>query len=254
MQINLEKQFARSFDAQPCYGSTIDDLSTEIFKLIYLPSAIDKETLKENGRNLKGQLASLKFFDLKADCPTNAGILMFGINPRFYLPGARIQYVKFEGEDEVSDFSYEHSFDGDLTTQMKVMNDFIKAQIVKKVQHNLGDGYTFSYPNAAIQELLYNAVIHRDYQSNAPIKFYEYSNRIEIINPGGLYGNARPENFPNINDYRNPTLAEAAKNLGYINSFNVGIKRAIASLKKSGNPDPEFKINQVNNFGVIIYK
>ena len=62
------------------------------------------------------------------------------------------------------------------------------------------------------------------------------------------------ENFPNINDYRNPTLAEAAKNLGYINSFNVGIKRAIASLKKSGNPDPEFKINQVNNFGVIIYK
>jgi len=246
--------FARSFDAQPCYGSTIEDLSTEIFKLTYLPSAIDEDTLRANGRNLKEQLASLKFFDLKANCPTNAGILMFGINPRFYLPGANIQYVRFEGEDEVSQFSYEHSFDGDLTTQMRVMNDFIKAQIVKKVQHKLGEDYNFSYPHLAIQELLYNAVIHRDYQSNAPIKFYEYNNRIEIINPGGLYGNARPENFPNINDYRNPTLAEAAKNLGYINSFNVGVKRAKASLKGNGNPEPNFIIDQVNNFGVIIYK
>jgi len=137
---------------------------------------------------------------------------------------------------------------------MKVMNDFIKTQIVKKVQHNLAEEYTFSYPKAAIQELLYNAVIHRDYQSNAPIKFYEFNDRIEIINAGGLFGNARPENFPNINDYRNPTLAESAKSLGYINSFNIGVKRAKASLKENGNPDPIFNINQPTNFSVIIYK
>jgi len=246
--------FARSFDTQPCFGSAIEDLSIDLFKLSYLPSAVDKETLKANGRAIKEQLASLKFFDLNADCPTNAGILMFGINPRFYLPGAKVQYVRFDGEDEVSDFSYEHSFDGDLTTQMRVMNDFIKAQIIKKVQRNLAEDYTYSYPSSAVQELLYNAVIHRDYQSNAPIKFYEYSNRIEIINPGGLYGDARPENFPDKNDYRNPTLAEAAKNLGFINSFNVGVKRAIAALGVNGNPKPKFLIDQLTSFGVIIYK
>jgi ATP-dependent DNA helicase RecG len=33
-----------------------------------------------------------------------------------------------------------------------------------------------------------NAVMHRNYESNAPIYIYEFSNRIEIINPGGLYG------------------------------------------------------------------
>lgn len=246
--------FARSFDTQPCFESTIEDLSTNIFKLVYLPTAIDQVTLKANGRDIKEQLASLKFFDLKSDCPTNAGILMFGLNPRFYLPGAKMQYVKFEGIDEVSAFSYEHSFDGDLTTQMREMNGFVKAQIIKKVQHNLGEDYSYSYPSSAILELLYNAVIHRDYQSNAPIKFYEYSDRIEIINPGGLYGDARPENFPNQNDYRNPTLAEASKNLGFINSFNVGVKRAIAALKENGNPEPKFIIDQVTSFGVIIYK
>lgn len=246
--------FARTFDTQPCFGSTLEDLSINIFKIGYLPTAIDQETLQQNGREIKEQLASLKFYDLAADCPTNAGIIMFGLNPRFFLPGAKVQYVKFDGLDEVSQFSFEHSFDGDLTTQLKVMGDFIKSQVIKKVQHNLEEEYKYSYPEYAIKELLYNAVIHRDYQSNAPIKFYEYDDRIEIINPGGLYGDARPENFPNQNDYRNPTIAEAAKNLGFVNSFNVGIKRAKAALQANNNTEPKFEIDQVTSFGVIIYK
>ena len=246
--------FARTFDTQPCFGTTLNDLSTDIFKSTYLPTAIDEETLIANGRDPIEQLASLKFYDLKEDCPTNAGVLLFGKNPRFYMPGAFVQYVRFSGEDEISDFEYEHRFEGDLTTQLKIMNDFIKSQIVKRVQHKLGEDYESTYPQSAIQELLYNAVIHRDYQSNAPIKFYEFSNRIEIINPGGLFGDARPENFPNKNDYRNPTLAEAAKNLGFINSFNVGVKRAQAALAKNGNPDPIFIIDQLTSFGVIIFK
>lgn len=246
--------FARSFDTQPCYGSTLEHLSTDIFKLTYLPLAIDEETLRINGRETKQQLASLKFYDPTADCPTNAGILMFGKNPTFFMAGAHVQYVRFVGEDEVSDFEYEHSFTGDLTTQMKLMDGFIKSQISKKVQQKLGEEYTFSYPPSAIQELLYNAIIHKDYQSNAAIKFYEFSNRIEITNPGGLFGDARPENFPNKNDYRNPALTEAAKNLGYINSFNVGIKRAMAALAKNGNPAPTFIFDQQTSFSVIIYK
>ncbi|WP_293783938.1 ATP-binding protein [uncultured Pedobacter sp.] len=246
--------FARSFDTQPAYESQIEELSTDIFKLTYLPTAIDEATLIANGREIKQQLSSLKFYDLKADVPTYAGILMFGKNPRFYLPGAYVQYVRFRGEDEVSEFEYEHRFDGDLTTQMRVMDEFIKSQISKRVQINLGEDYHTAYPASAVQELLYNAIIHRDYQSNAPIKFYEFSNRIEITNPGGLYGDARPENFPNKNDYRNPTMAEAAKNLGFINSFNVGVKRAIAALKANGSPDPNFILDQATSFGVIIYK
>lgn len=246
--------FARSFDTQPCYESSIEDLSVDIFKLTYLPKAIDEETLIANGREIKQQLSSLKFYDLKADHPTNAGVLMFGKDPRFFLPGAYVQYVRFVGTDEVSDFDFEYRFSGDLTTQMRVMNDFIKSQIEKKVLHNLGEEYESAYPASAIQELLYNAIIHRDYQSNAPIKFYEFTDRIEIINPGGLFGDARPENFPNKNDYRNPTLAEAAKNLGFINSFNVVVKRAKAALEKNGSPEPLFIIDQSTSFGVIIYR
>jgi ATP-dependent DNA helicase RecG len=246
--------FARTFDALPCKGSSLEDISIELFKLRYLPSAIDADTLAENNRELKAQLASLKFYDLKGDCPTYAGILMFGNNPRFFAPGAYVQYVRFTGEDEASDFDFEHRFDGDLTTQLGQMEEFIKANIVKMVLPELGGDYVSSYPLRAVKEVLFNAIVHKDYQSNAPVKFYEFSNRIEISNPGGLYGRARPENFPNENDYRNPALAEAVKNLGFINAFNVGVKAALAALKKNGSPEPEFVKDQPTSFLVKIFK
>jgi len=246
--------FARSFDVLPCRGSLMDDISVELFKLRYLPSAIDAATLAENGRELKAQLASLKFYDLTDDCPTFAGILMFGSNPRFFIPGASLQYVRFQGIDEASDFDFEHRFEGDLTTQLGQMEEFIKANIVKVVLPELGGEYVSSYPLRAVKELLFNAVIHKDYQSNAPIKFYEFSDRIEISNAGGLYGKARPENFPNENDYRNPAISEAVKNLGFVNGFNVGVKAAIAALAKNGSPAPEFIKDQPTSFLVKIFK
>lgn len=118
----------------------------------------------------------------------------------------------------------------------------------------LGGNYVYNYPLRAIKELLYNAVIHRDYQSNAPIKFYDYSNRIEISNAGGLYGKSRPDNFPNENDYRNPAISEAVKNLGFVNGFNIGVKAAIAALKANGNKEPEFETQYTTSFLVRIWK
>jgi len=119
-------------------------------------------------------------------------------------------------------------------------------------------------PNAIDAELLanderdirdqMNALMHRDYESNAPIKFYQYDNRIEISNAGGLYGKARPENFPNENDYRNPTIAEAMKTLGYVNRFNRGISRVQQELKENGNPDPVFDYQRIGVFGVSVFE
>lgn len=65
-----------------------------------------------------------------------------------------------------------------------------------------------NYPFKALHELCMNACMHRDYQSNMPTRLYQYDRHIEIMNPGGLYGQARPENFPLVNDYRNSVIAE----------------------------------------------
>ena len=52
------------------------------------------------------------------------------------------------------------------------------------------------------------------------------------MNAGGLYGEARPENFPNVNDYRNPIIAEAMKEMKYVNMFNQGIRRYSGSHER----------------------
>jgi ATP-dependent DNA helicase RecG len=99
-----------------------------------------------------------------------------------------------------------------------------------------------------------NAIIHRDYFfGNAPIKFYEYKkNRIEISNPGGLFGRANPDNFPFVNDYRNPLLAEAMKVLGMVNKYNRGIAKANKELEKNGNLPAKFDVNKFTEFRVTI--
>ena len=97
-----------------------------------------------------------------------------------------------------------------------------------------------------------NAVMHRDYKTHTPTKLYQYSDHLEIINAGGLYGNARPENFPNVNDYRNPIVAEALKTMGYVNMFNRGVARVQTLLEENGNGLANFVIDRITTFGVNI--
>ena len=111
----------------------------------------------------------------------------------------------------------------------------------------------FDYPPEAVRELLMNAVLHRDYQSTSPTRFYQFSDRIEIQNPGGLYGEASPENFPRVNAYRNPIIGEAMHVLGYVNRFGRGITRARRFMQENGSPEPRFEF-QANHFLAVIPK
>lgn len=93
-----------------------------------------------------------------------------------------------------------------------------------------------------------NAIMHRDYQTNAPVLFYEYDDRIEVQNPGGLYGKVSEENFPNVSDYRNPFIAKAMKILGYVNRFSRGIYRVQKELVDNGNGEAIFDFDLITAF------
>ena len=139
---------------------------------------------------------------------------------------------------------------------MQQLDGFVKNNIENRpvASSVLKEQMITTYPFRAIRELLNNAVMHRDYESNAAIKFFEFEDRIEIRNPGGLYGSARPDNFPYQNDYRNPVLAESLKILGYVNRFNRGIATAKADLANNGNPEPVFEYQLPLHFAVTIFK
>lgn len=236
---------ARSFDARPCIGAAIDDLALGQFDA-YRREAIDAETIAANHRPLEQQLASLRLYDPDRECPTYAGILLFGKNPRFFLPGAYVQYLKLPGTDLTDMPEDQAEISGDLFSVLHELDMRLKVLIQTTLRSvsSLQEKLLPDYPEKALRELLMNAVMHRNYDSNTPIRFYVFSNHIEIQSPGGLYGEATRENFPTRNSYRNPIIAEAMKSLGFVNRFGYGVQRAQALLSENGNPPADFEFDE----------
>ncbi len=240
----IEKRTAlpRTFDARPCRGGTIDDLVLDLFLVGYLPAAVSRDVIEENDRDVREQMASLRCYDLAADCPTHAGVLLFARQPLQWIPGAWIQFVRWEGTTMMDAVLSDKRFSGDLLSVLREVQAFISLQTQARpvAESVLRERTQVDYPAVAIRELLLNAIMHRSYESNAPVRFYWYDDRIEIQSPGGLYGLASPENFPAKTDYRNPVVAEAMATLGYVNAFGRGVIRAQEALRRNGNPAAEF--------------
>lgn len=248
--------YMATFDATPCIGATMDDIDTGFIKQQYLPQIIDPEVLANDQRSLKEQLAAIHLFDLKNNCPTYGAIILFGENATYFAHGCYVQYVHFAGEDTGSEILNERQIKGSLYKVLPQLESFVRDAVIKTRPipiSMLREQIVKNYPESALRELLMNACMHRDYQANTPIRIYQFSDRIEILNAGGLYGQARPENFPTVNDYRNPIVAEAMKGLKYVNMFNRGIQRVKTTLKENGNPAPKFNVDKITAFEVKIY-
>lgn len=236
---------ARSFDARPCSESTINDLSLGQFEA-YRHEAVDSDTIASNQRSIEIQLGSLHFFNPERGCLTHAGILLFGKNPRYFLPGAYVQYLKLPGTDLTDLPDDQAEISGDLQSILRELELRIKALIQTNLRPTGGlqEKLLPDYPEWALRELLMNAIMHRNYDSNTPIRYYIFNDHIEIMSPGGLYGEATRENFPTRNSYRNPIIAEAMKTLGFVNRFGYGVQRAQSLLKINGNPPAQFEFEE----------
>jgi len=244
----------RTFDAMPCLGTTLENLDITLFKKEYLSKAVAEDILQEDKRTIEEQMASLGLYDLRYQCPTNAAIVLFGNNPERFLHGAYIQYVRFKGLDRAGDIINEHKFSGNLCKVLPRIDVFVETSIAQKRPipiSVLREKTVSKYPYWATRELLMNAIMHRDYQSNAPVAFYEYDDRIEIQNAGGLYGKVSANNFPNVSDYRNPFIAEAMKVLGYVNRFSRGVYRVQKELEENGNGKAYFDFSLITAFRVV---
>ena len=241
---------ARTFDLRPCRGCGRDELALDLFQLTYRNAAIAPELLEENDRDMLLQMASLGFWCPVDACATNAGALLFAQEPLNWFPGAAIQYVRYEGDALDTDPLDERRFTGDLITVLRELDSFLKTLFPSQPEpaSALREESRTPYPMLAVRELLMNAVMHRDYESNAAIRLYWFSDRTEVQNPGGLYGAVTPATFPDQNDYRNPKIAEAMKTLGYVNTFGRGIARTQRLLRENGNPPAEFDIDEPTFF------
>lgn len=245
---------ARTWDARPCREATLIDLALDIFIASYRPNAIARSVIEENHRTIEEQLAALRFYDPRAAGPTNAAVLLFAKDPVSFFPGAYVQYVRYDGLTQADTPVRERAFSGDLLSVMRGLDELAKdvaGSHPAVTAGSLAEREVFEYPPRALHELLMNAVIHRNYESTTPVMINHYTDRIEILNAGGLYGDLTPEQFPRVTAYRNPIVAESAKVLGFVNRFGRGIDLAQAELSRNGSPAAEFE-TQVNHLLVTV--
>ncbi|MGC1955940.1 MAG: RNA-binding domain-containing protein, partial [Gammaproteobacteria bacterium] len=166
----IEKRTAlqKTFDVRPCPGCAIEDLVLDLFLVTYRPAAVAREVIAENNRDVKEQMASLRFYDLAANCPTHAGVLLFAKDPLRWIPGAYIQFVRWAGTALSDEPIRDKRFSGDLLTVLRELEGFpsllTQAHPVPASDSVLRERMEIDYPPVAIRELLWNAVMHRSYE------------------------------------------------------------------------------------------
>ena len=247
--------YMATFDATPCLNAKLEDLDVDYIREHYLPMIFDGVTLASDERDIKDQLASIHLFDRDNNCPTYAGIILFGRNPKYFLLGNYVQFVRFAGANKGGEILNERQFSGPFYKMLPALESFVRDAIItqRPVPASLFRERTiWNYPEGAIRELVMNACMHRDYQSNMPVRLYQFDDYIEVMNAGGLYGEARPENFPHVNDYRNPLVAETMRVMKYVNKFNRGIARVQKMLTENGNPRANFEVDTITAFRVTV--
>jgi len=238
------------FDARALPSATLEDLDLHRFGSELLPQLVAEDVLEANQRGTEQQLSALRFTSPDSR-PTAAGILFTGVEPMMQLPGAYVQFVRFDGRELTSPVRSEHQVSGTVPDQIREAEEILRANndtaVVFEGTPTQEERPRVPFP--ALEQVVRNAVMHRSYeQTNAPVRVYWFDDRVEISSPGGPYGQVSVEAFgtPGITDYRNPTIAGVLRDLGYVQRFGVGIEVTRRRMQENGNAAPIFEATDAN--------
>ena len=239
-----ERRRARDlpFDARPLPSASIRDLDLDLFSRTYIRAAVDPDVIAENERSIEHQLSALRLATPEG-IPTTAGVLILGVEPTDFVPGGYVQFQRHEGNDlSTAVVNAPAPITGPLSDVLRQLEELLQANVVEAVDLTSGpvEQRKANIPIVALQQIVRNALMHRDYErSAAPLRITWLRDRVEVLSPGGPFGQVTVENFgrPGLTDYRNPTVAEAMRALGYVQRFGVGIATARRAMRDNGNPD-----------------
>ena len=160
-----------------------------------------------------------------------AGVLLFAERPEWIKPQFVVKATRYPGNEiHVSDYVDTEDFSGSLRKMFDDSLAFVMRNLHKVLA---GRGVNApglpEIPEAVFEELLVNALIHRDYLVSATIRLFIFDNRIEIISPGHLPDNLTVEKIrTGMSNIRNPILVSfVAKGLLPYHGLGSGIKRAM---------------------------
>jgi len=215
-------------DEMEVYETSIDDIDEKVFS-DYFKKEFEK-SYQEKGLTFEQALKAKKV--LRNNRLTLAGLLFFGKEPQFIKPAFTIKAVSYFGND-ISGNQYRNKpkdFTGTIPELFKKGMDFLKSNL-----SFIQSGESFNSPgklevsSIALEELLQNALVHRDYFKNAPIRLFIFDDRIEIISPGKLPNNLTVEEIKFGNPViRNNQIVSFSIHTLPFSGLGSGIKRALA--------------------------
>jgi ATP-dependent DNA helicase RecG len=258
--IEKRRQNIHPYDIYPVRGATIDDLDEEFFQIVYLKRAFARDVLAANNRTYAERLASLNMIMSPDDTtPTVTGILTLGNNPVKFLNDDYIQWVRIDGTklgDTVLDAKEITGKIYDMIDeQVKLFRTYNRhAENISEVT-GLGVAED-DYPAWALEQILHNALLHRNYEhALSPVQVYWYNDRVEITSPGGPVGKVSVQNFgtPGLISYRNANLATAMRDMRIIQHFGQGIATSQEAMKRNGNRPIQFEVDSLY-VKAVLYK
>jgi len=235
-------------DEIPVSGMTIADLDIEYFKNFY------ERTFEEPFENQKLPIKKLleNMNLMKNDTLNVSGALLFAKNPSIKLPVFIVKAIAFPGTD-IDETTYIDSQDitGKLGDIFHKSMSFVLGNIrYVQADQNVNAPGISEIPKITLEELIANALIHRDYFISAPIRIFIFRDRIEIISPGHLPNNLTVENIKTgVSNIRNPILASYATKILPYRGLGSGIRRALKAY-----PHIEFEDNRDGNFFKVVIK
>lgn len=167
---------------------------------------------------------------LKDNHLTLGGLMFFGKKPQKYRPAFCVKAVSFVG-NELAGTQYRDS--QEITGTIPKIFDDVMYFFNRNLHHtqqgqNFNNDGLLEISETALQELVQNALTHRDYSINAPVRVFIFDNRIEIISPGCLPNSLTIENIKLGNAVvRNNLMVSYASKLMFYKGLGSGIVRAL---------------------------
>lgn len=223
-------------------------------------------SVKKERKNLANNVSDEEITELMGitsdGVPTLAGIMTFSKYPQGYFPQLCITAVCIPGldmgdtNDEEARFTDNKRITGAIPEMLDEAVEFVRRNSRYKTIIDSNGKRTDKpeYPIKAVREAVLNALVHRDYSihtENVPIRIEMYSDRMEIISSGGLYGKITIDSLGKVRpDTRNAALANMLEILHITENRYSGIPTIRKELKAAGLPDPVFEVRR-GEFTVI---
>lgn len=244
------------FDDRPNTQVSFDEISLTLLR-DYLRK-VESKLLDAMDSLSKEQLLSqmqLLYGSPERRHPRNVALMMFTENPEKYFPYSRVEIVHFPN-GEAEDFIEIPNITGPVDQMINRTLEYLRINVLRqkttKVKGQAEAVKVWNYPYQALEEIIANALYHRDYQTREPVEIRIYPDQLMVINYGGPDRSIRLSEFKKgavfPRRYRNRRLGDFLKELDLTEGKATGIPTITKAMEENGSPKAMFETDEDRSF------